>query len=252
VLSRRQAEALGIGRRGLDHRLATGRWRRILPHTYLTSDVLVLVPSTLGPRSTAWVRVRRTVRLPAPVSAAVPGPGDTRRYLRCAPVARAVADLALESTRLDDVRALVAQAVRGRHCTLAELHSELEAGPRNRSSRLRQALAGVSAGAWSAPEARAAATLRRAGIVDFDQNVALHIAGRRLVVDFLWRRRRAVLEIDSVEHHLDPADWRRTLDRHLALTTAGFSVIHRTPRDVMIDPARFVADVVAWLANLPR
>jgi hypothetical protein len=39
------------------------------------------------------------------------------------------------------------------------------------------------------------------------------------------------------------------MDRHLALETLGYSVIHRSPRVIATEPARFVADVSSWLAG---
>jgi hypothetical protein len=154
VLSRAEALQLGFSRRAIEHRLETGRWKLVLPHTYLTSDVLTwrdrqlaalayagpeavltgaaaladeglrcvtrpAVVLVLAPRSATasdrhWVRVRRTSRLPLP--ALLPGPAR-------APLSRAVADLALERRRLDDVRTLVAQSVRRGLCTVDELTS---------------------------------------------------------------------------------------------------------------------------------
>ena len=279
VLGRAEAYRLGFSRRAIAHRVATGRWRYVLPRTLLTTDtftwpdrlaaaltfagpeavlsgaaaltdlglrsalrpgrVLVLVPARAGVLSHSWVQVRRTHRLPEP--ALLPGP-------RRVPVARAVADFALAADRIDDVRTLVAQAVRAGLCTLDELEVELVDGPRNGSRHLRVALSDVGAGAWSAPEARAARTMRSAGIHGFEQNVEIRTEGLTYVADFLWRRLRAVLEIDSVEHHLNPADWRATMDRHLALTAAGYSVVHRTPADVA-NARRFVRDIAAWLGS---
>lgn len=66
------------------------------------------------------------------------------------------------------------------------------------------------------------------------------------MADFLWRRLRAVLEIDSREYHFEAADWQRTMQRHLELTTLGFSVVHRPP-SALRQPRRFVAEVEAWL-----
>jgi hypothetical protein len=40
VLSRSDALARGFTRRGIDHRVATGSWRRVLPRTYHTADTL--------------------------------------------------------------------------------------------------------------------------------------------------------------------------------------------------------------------
>lgn len=279
VLTRADALRRGHSRNEIEHRLTTGRWRRVLPRTYLTVDtltwtdrlnaavgfagegsllsgaaaladqrlrsvprpetVLVLVPRSTTARSIGWVRVRRTRRLPTP--ALLPGPPR-------AALSRAVADLALERRQLDDVRALVAQAVRARLCTLDELADELREGPQGGSAHLRRALAEVGDGAWSAPEARAARLLRAAGLPSFEQNARLELpGGGYLVVDFYWRALRAVLEIDSVEHHLDPTDWRATMDRHLAIETLGLSVVHRSPSAVTSQPRRFVRDIGAWL-----
>jgi very-short-patch-repair endonuclease len=284
VLSRRQAEQLGFTDDATRHLLATGRWQRLLPRTYLTSDtvtwedrrtaavvfagegallsgaaalcdlglrsvhkpshVLVLVPPGRCPRSVAWVRVRPSAR---PVRRALlPGPPRASE-------ARAVADLALERRRLDDVRALVAEAVRLRLCTIEELAAELRHSPQRGSAHLRQAIDEVGGGAWSAPEARAATLMRRARLPRFEQNAPIELSnGQRLVVDFLWRELRAVLEIDSDAHHslAGDADW--TSDRHLLLATDGFSVIHRTPRYVIKRPATFVDGVGRWLAARTR
>ena len=121
------------------------------------------------------------------------------------------------------------------------------------SKLLREALADVRDGAASAPEARAARALRRSKeIPPFEQNVEIRLPdGRAFVADFYWRALRAILEIDSVEFHFDPADWRATMDRHLALTTLGLAVVHRPP-SALRDEARFVADIAAWLANRSR
>ncbi|MDT4938840.1 MAG: hypothetical protein QOG80_2511 [Pseudonocardiales bacterium] len=281
VLGWDEAMRLGYTRNAIQHSVATGHWRRILPRTYLTADtftwtdrvaaslvfagprsllsgaaaladqglrcvgrestVLVLVPAQVRMRSVAWVRVRATHRMPH--AALLPGP-------RRAPLARAVADLALERACLDDVRTLVAQAVRRNLCTVDELAAELEEGPRNRSAHLRVAITEVADGAWSAPEARAARALRAVHVPPFEQNARIDLpSGGCYHADFLWRDLRAVLEIDSVEHHLDPREWRRTMDRHLVLETLGYSVIHRTPSAVRGNPRRFAEDVQAWLAR---
>jgi very-short-patch-repair endonuclease len=279
VLGRRQALGLGFSRRAIDHRVATGRWRRILPRTYLTVDtltwtdrqtaaltfagpdalltgaaaladdglrcvqrpptLLVLVPYHQGTRSTGFVRVRRVERMPP--RALLPGPA------RVTP-ARAVTDLALAAARLDDVRTLVSEAVRKRLCQVEELAAEHAVAPRRGSAFLRQAIDEVGAGAWSAPEARAGSLLRSAGVPRFEQNHPILLpSGRRLIVDFCWPELRAVLEIDSWEFHADAPQRERDDSRHIELETLGFSVIHRTPRFVLKEPRRFVDGVVAWL-----
>jgi very-short-patch-repair endonuclease len=281
VLTRDDAVRWGFSRNAIRHRVEIGRWRRVLPRTYLTVDtftwtdhlraalafagegallsggaalfgpdlrsvqrpttVLVLVPYSCRARSTRWVRVRRTRRFPP--AALAPGP-------RRAPTARAVADLALELRTLDDVRAVVAEVVRRECCDVGELATELEDGPRNGSAFLREAIDEVGAGAWSAPEARAATLLRRAGLPEFEQNARIELSnGRYVIADFLWRSLRAVLEIDSDAHHALAGDADRTSDRHLWLSTDGYSVVHRTPRAVYRQPDAFVAGIEAWLAG---
>lgn len=280
VLGRADALRNGYNPNMIAHRLATAQWRRILPRTYLTVDtltwhdrlkaaltfagpgallsgaaaladegldaiarpskILVLVPIANRTRSTAWVRIRATRRLPE--RALRPGPAR-------APLSRAVADVALERRRLDDVRALISEVVRRRLCTVDELADELECGRRNGSANLRDALEEVTAGAWSAPEARAARLLRRAAVPPFEQNARIDLPGRgHVVVDFLWRNLKAVLEIDSIRHHTNAPDRDATDDRHLVLETVGYSVVHRTPWTVINRPQEFVTGIQAWLA----
>ena len=43
VLSRTDALTLGFTAHAIEHRLATGQWHLVLPHTYLTCDVLTWV-----------------------------------------------------------------------------------------------------------------------------------------------------------------------------------------------------------------
>jgi hypothetical protein len=207
-------------------------------------SLLVLVPHDNRTRSTAWVRIRPTRRLPSPELE--PGPAT-------APVARAVADLARETRHLDDVRALVAEVVRRERCTVVELAAELAAGPRRASANLRMALEEVSGGAWSAPEGLAGRLLRAANVPPFRQNVTLRLpGGGRLHLDFLWLRLRAVLEIDSDEHHGLPADADATDGRHILLESLGLSVTHRRPSFIARHPQRFTDGIAAWLAGRAR
>jgi hypothetical protein len=280
VLTRADAIGRGMSRHAVDHRLSSGRWRRVLPRTYLTVDtfterdrlnaalafagdgallsgaaalrasevrripmpdvVLVLVPPGNRTGSADWVLVRRTFR--PLVREQWSGPARVE-------VVRATADAALAMRHLDDVRTLVARVVQQGRCSPVELAAELAAGPRQGSAHLRQALREIQAGAESAPEARAAVILRRAGVRDFVQNAEIQLPDRSTRrIDFYWPRLRACLEIDSVEWHFDRADWTSTWDRHLDLTKFGYSVIHRPP-SALRDRARFVTDVREWLAG---
>lgn len=282
VLTYAEALRLGYSPAAIRHRLSRGQWRKLLPHVYFTGDtvtwtdkltaavafagpgallsgaaalcdlelrsvrrpdtVLVLVPPGRQPRSAGWVRIRPSAR---PVRRAIlPGPPR-------AEIARAAADTALARRRLDDVRALVAEVVGKKHCTIDELAVELRRGPQRGSKFLRQAIDEIGDGAWSAPEARAATLLRAAGAPRFEQNLRVDLPnGGYVIADFAWLELRAVLEIDSTTHHHDdPDDIDRTDDKHVALETMGLSVIHRTPRYIITKPHAFTSGVLAWLES---
>lgn len=277
VLTRAMARRAGVTDRVVDGHVRSGRWRRVLPRTYLTSAtfterdrydaallyagdgatlsgaaalrqsgvrlaqpyrVLVLVPPTNPIRSTGFVQTRASAR-----------PIEIEQWMGARRVTppRACADHCLTLRRIDDVRAIVARVVQRGHATVAEIAVELEAGPRNGSRLLREALAEVGYGAESAPEARAAVMLRRAGLTGFVQNQRFSLPdGGYYKADFLWPELRAILEIDSLEYHFDVENWEATMDRHLALATLGFSVIHRAP-SALKNNSKFIADIRGWL-----
>ena len=203
---------------------------------------LVLVRADSRVESWGRIQVRRTSRLPG---------AHHRDGLPLAAVARAVADHVLSVPRLDQVQATVAEAVQRRFCTVADLAHELEAGPRRGSQRLREALRDVGYGARSVPEATAGRLLRGAGVGGFVQNGEVQVAGRMFVADFLWAGLRAVLEIDSTEHHLSPEDHAATLERDQLLQAAGYVVMHVKPSQLR-DPGRFVQLVRQWLSAIAR
>ena len=127
--------------------LITGRaalWHHGIGSGWPPPDVVdVLVPAERQRVDVNFVRLHRTARLPA--AAAVPagagrggaGPGGP---LRLAPVPRAVADTAWQLTSVDDVRAVVADALSSGRCTLDQLTAELNEGPIRGSAPFRTAL----------------------------------------------------------------------------------------------------------------
>ncbi|HET9970263.1 MAG TPA: hypothetical protein VFQ68_18665 [Streptosporangiaceae bacterium] len=120
----------------------------------------VLLPTERQRVDANFVRLHRTSRLPAPATALAAG--DTAAAgtaaeaaaaagaspaspLRLAPAPRAVADTAWQLTSLDDVRAVVADALSSGRCTLDELTAELNEGPIRGSALFRSALAALAA-----------------------------------------------------------------------------------------------------------
>ena len=88
----------------------------------------------------------------------------------------------------------------------------------------------------------------------FEQNARIDLPdGDWLVADFLWRELRAVLEIDSDEHHWnDSAQRDATTRRQSRLATAGYTTMSRRPALVRREPDQFGRDVAAWLRARAR
>ena len=105
----------------------------------------VLIPADVRRRSTGFVRVQRTTRMPEKFYQTGP--------IRFAAPHRAVADAARTMTRFSDVEAVVCVALQRNRCTLPLLIEELNEGPSAGSRFLRRALAEVGEGVRSKAEA---------------------------------------------------------------------------------------------------
>lgn len=98
----------------------------------------VLVPASRIRRSTGFVRISRSARMPERTWADGP--------LVYATPARAVADLARSVTDPAEVRAVVADAIQRGRCTVQQLSEELGDGPVRGSALLRRVLQDISDG----------------------------------------------------------------------------------------------------------
>lgn len=219
---------------------------------YGLGNVVPPVPHVLviadrgGGRTVGGVRVRRAW-----------GPIDARRApashpqlaheLVAAP-ARAIADTSPMYRTPDPIRAVVTSAVQRGLCTPDALRGVIADTARRGSGHLRRAVVEVLDGARSVAEAAALADLCTAAVPPFELNTALVDPSGRVVAvaDFLWRRLRAVLEIDSREFHFSERDWKRTSTRHNRLTAAGFSLLHFSPSQVSAGTG-WLDQVVTWL-----
>ena len=244
VVTRAQALACGMAHATLDRRVApNGPWQKMLPGTYLTvtgqptqeqrqvaallyggpssvitgpaairlhrlrspgSDTIdLLVPWTVKRQSTGFVRIHRTRRMPAFYSTG---------SIRFARAARAVADAAHEFTALDDVRAVVAQAIQKQACSIAEIGHELKEGSSRGSNHLRAALAEVRDGIRSVAEARFRQRVLRSDLPQPMFNAFLRAADGSDIgeVDAWWADAGVSVEIDSQEYHFYREGWLRT------------------------------------------
>jgi hypothetical protein len=255
VISRGQALACGLPRSTVTSwSTPTGKWQRMLPGVYLTvtgkpapeqrlmaallyagprsvitgvaalrsyrlrapgSDVIdVVVPQETRRQGTGFVRIHRTRQLPRVYKTGV---------IRYAAPARAVADAARLLPSLDDVRAVVAEAIQRQTCSLAQLGLELERAGSRDSNRLRTALADVRAGSRSVAEIRFRERVEQSTLPPPQYNVFLRAADGTDIgeVDAWWADAGVSVEIDSQEYHFYRADWLRTEAKRSRLLKCG-------------------------------
>jgi hypothetical protein len=283
VITRAQALECGIPPATLARRLAPGgSWQKLLPATYLTVTgrptlkqylvaallyggpdsvitgpaairlhqlrspgpklIDVLIPWNVKRQSTDFVRIQRTRRMPRCYTT---GP------VRFAWVARALADAARTFTSLDDVRAVVAEAVQRRACTIAEIGIELEEGSRQGTRHLRTALAEVRAGARSAAEAKFLKRLERSDLPMPEFNVTLLAPDGTFIaeVDAWWAEPGVAAEVDSVEYHFYRSDWLKTDARHGRMLKHGILPHHFAPSRIETDWAAIYDELKSSIAQ---
>ena len=200
--------------------------------------VHVLVPHDSHVTSRDFLLVERT-RRPA-----------TIEWLDGLPVAsapRSLVDAARRLSRLDEVRALLADAVQRRICGVDELADELICRGLPGAALPRLVIAEVADGVRSAAEAWARSLLHRQGRVPEPKwNVAVNSQdGRQLaVVDAWWDDVALAWQIDSKEFHLNPAGYDTTLRRQSALAAAGVLVVHTVPGRLRDEPGTVLNEII--------
>ena len=172
--------------------------------------------------------------------------------LRYVPVARAVADAVRQLGDLGDVRTVMASAVQWSKVTVAELAAELGQGPTMGSARFRVALEEIADGVRSTAEADLRALIKRAGLPDPLYNPWLY-AGEEFVAqpDAWWADAGVAVEVDSLQWHLTPGGYERTLARHSRMSALGITVQHYPPSRLRAEP-RVVADEIAKALKMGR
>jgi hypothetical protein len=193
-------------------------------------DVIdILIPAGRQRRSTAFVQVHRTLRMPEHVYSSGP--------LRLAPTPRAVADTVRQITSLRDVRAVIADAVQRGSCTVSQLGGELGSGPIRGSAMFRSVLAEVADGIRSTAEGdlrdlimkgRLPMPLFNPSLYDGDTFIAKP--------DAWWPDAGVAAEADSRQWHISPDDWDRTMNRHDLMGEFGIIALHFSPRQIRREP----------------
>jgi hypothetical protein len=278
VIGRSQALDCGLSRSAIDHLVRQdGPWRRLLPGIYATTtgdvspdqramaallhagprslitgptavrqhqlrcaglnEVDVLVPIGVRRQSASFVRVIHTARMPEDFY-------STGR-MRFAPLPRAIADAAHGMTRLSDVRAVVAEAVQYRRCSLEALISELNEGAMAGSRLYRIALAEIGDGIRSAAEADLRELINRSDLETPLYNPELHATDGTFIgrPDAWWQRAGVAAEVDSRQYHLSPEDHERTTLRHNRMEAHGISMLHFLPSTLKTKSPTVVRDL---------
>jgi hypothetical protein len=201
------------------------------------SDMVdVLVPLASRRVDVAFAQLHRTGRLPRGFAVT----GEARFALP----PRAVADAVRPMTDLNEVRALVAEAVQRRRCSILHLAEELAAGPVNGSALLRRALAEVADGVRSVIEADLRDLIRWARLPTPLYNPRLLVDGKFLAMpDCWWPESGVAGEADSRAWHFSPSDWEQTLARHARMSAHGIIVLHITAQRIR-SQRREVADEI--------
>ena len=195
----------------------------------------ILVPAGTRRKSTGYVQIQRTTRMPGDLYTTGP--------IRFTPVARAVADAARGMNRFSDVQALVCEAVQRGRCTLEELVQELTQGPSAGRQWYRMALAELSDGIRSAAEADLKRLIDRSDLEKPVYNADLYtLDGTFLGRPDAWFARAGVAgEVDSRQYHLRAKDYEQTTSRHNRMEAAGIHVLHWLPSTIKAEPRKVIA-----------
>ncbi|KJF20893.1 hypothetical protein SZ00_04090 [Rhodococcus sp. AD45] len=201
-----------------------------------SGDVQVLIPIHRRAQSVGFVVAERTIRLPEP---------ETRSGLRCAPLPRSLLDAARRCRGIGPTRALIAEVIQRGDASVRELAKELDAGSCRGSALPRAVLREVNANLHSVPEIEARELWKRSGLPDMLFNQEIRDADGKFIaipdgwidsVAFAW-------DIDSLEWHLSPTDYKRTVERRTRMQNAGIIVLPTVPSALRTDPERVIDDL---------
>jgi len=189
----------------------------------------VLVWSTVRRASRDFVRIRRTGRFPESWT--------TTGASRFTDAPRAVADAVRGMTRLEDIRAVVFDAVQKRACTIGQLADEMDQGPTRRRRLFRAVIAEAAAGLRSAAEKDFQRLLSLGNVPMPIFNAKLYTLTGEFIamVDGYWEDAGLVGEVDSRTFHTDARAQDRDRDRHNALIAHGLLAMHFSPQKIRED-----------------
>ncbi|OKA06472.1 hypothetical protein ATP06_0221305 [Amycolatopsis regifaucium] len=197
----------------------------------------LLIPHDRKIRSTGFVTMERTIRLPSPI---------VRHEVPLAPLVRATTDAVRRLGNADHVEAILIEAIQKGGCHPNALLHELDQGSLRGTAVPRRLLTG-----WvdlrSMAEARAKTLGQRLPMPPSHWNAAIYDRQGRYIgrPDALWEDVGLIWEIDSFEFHFRKADYARTIDRNTRYAAAGLVVVQTLPSRLRDDPGGVLADLIA-------
>jgi very-short-patch-repair endonuclease len=159
--------------------------------------------------------------------------------------ARAVLEVAATAT-VDELADIVNEGQGLRRLTPAQLQATLRRHRGRRgAARLAQVLGNEDAMTITRSRAERAflKLIRDARLPAPETNQKLG----RYEPDFMWRRERVIVELDSYQFHGGPTDFHNDRDKDLVYRDAGFDVLRPTRNHVVHQPARVLVSVVRAL-----
>jgi very-short-patch-repair endonuclease len=276
VVGRCQILDAGVGRRVVERRLEAGRLHVVqrgvyaVGHRVLTREgqwmaaVLAAGPrAALSHRSAAalWmVRSSTELEVTVPTGRARPGimihralvPADeltTQRGIPVTTVPRTLFDLAGNLPRHQVERAINEAEVR-RLADPLSLADLLDRYPRRLGApAIRSILHDGVTVTRSELEARFLSFLRKCGLPRPETNTRLHVAGRWIECDCLWRERGLIVELDGWAAHGTAAAFERDRARDRILQAHGWRLARVTWRQLRDDGRAVAYDLSALLSS---
>lgn len=277
MLSGAQAADVGLARGAIRHRLAAGRWERVLPGVYRVAGSprsweqdLMAACLHAGPPSAASHRAAATLwglEVAQPTVVEIVGPRRIRHpgviahrarvreesLTTVGPVpvtdpARTLLDLGAVAAPWIVGDALDA-ALRGQLVSLDCLRRLLQHdGARGRAGTgvLRSLVDARDPGAAPAEsvlETRLARLLTDSSLPQPVRQHEVRVAGRVARIDFAWPEVMVAVEADGYRYHSGRRAWSRDLSRRNLLTGAGWRVLHVTWDDVRSRPEATLAAI---------
>lgn len=203
----------------------------------------VLIADEVHRKSTGFVRILRTTRMPARFR--------VEQGIRFTYLPRAVGDAARGMRDRRGVETLVCSAIQRTSCEVGHLIAELEEGPVSGTRLFRAALADVSDGIRSTAEADVKRLIERSDIERPLYNPCLYLPDGTFLCssDLWWERHGVAGEVDSIAYHSSIRDYAATTRRHNRIEAHGIRVLHWLPSTIRCEGEMVIDEIRRTLAS---